>query len=339
METKNTPENSRIEFSLNSVSNMFDLVQQDLFTSKFVEDLKKCFSPLINASVGRYGIDITDMECRVLEVIIHGFTETEYAGNYKSISREDLSLQIDNHIDLKSTKIEKFPRFKFTQSELMERLGIDRNQPGAISRAVVALESLSSKMFTFYYERKSTNEEGSIEVDENGNVIYESVMAQGSLLTLLRVQGKDDQRLKNYEVILNPIFLEERDSQCLLIPSGWRDEVVSVVGKKKTSPVVFKFLIFLRYAHELFLRNHNNPPFMFEVGVDEMARMLKISESVIKNKKRTASLLDSCYSTAKKLGYLLDYKMGMYIHTLTLNEDKYSTKYKRSESLRLANMP
>lgn len=314
---------SQIEFSLAAVANMFDLVQQDLFSSRYINDLRKSLNPVINASVGRYGIDVTDMECRVLEVILKGFTETDYDGNYRSISRQELSTRIDSEIDFDSTCREKFPRLRFTQADLMKELGVSRNQPGAISRAVSALDSLSTKMFTFFFERKAFDREGNYLKDEKGEYVYESVMAQGTLLTLLRIQEKGVHRLKNYEVVLNPIFLDEREEHCLIVPSNWRNEVASLVGKRKTSPMVFKFLIFLRYAHEFFARENQRFPHTLEVTMEEMAGILKIAPSVIKNKKRTRNLLETCYSTAQSLGYLEDFSIGEYMHKLVLNEKKY----------------
>ena len=56
-----------------------------------------------------------------------------------------------------------------------------------------------------------------------------------------------------YEIIPNPIFLDQRETYCMLIPSNWRDEVQTLVGKKKTSFYTFMFLVFLRYAFELII--------------------------------------------------------------------------------------
>lgn len=314
----------KIKFSHSAVANMFNVVQQDLFSSSYIDDLRKSLEPIISARVGRFGIDINDTECRVLEAILKGFTETSFEGNYKSISKQELRAQINTEIDLESTRLEKFPRLRFTQKKLMDDLGISRKHPGAISRAVSALDSLSSKMFTFFYARKALDEKGDDILNKDGSVLYEHVIAQGTLLTLLRVKDESETRLKNYEVVLNPLFIDEREENCLIIPSDWRKEVSSVVGNKKTSSYVFKFLIFLRYMHEFFAKQSVNPPFVLELTMEEMAVTLKFSETSIKRqKKRTEKVLENCYSVAKSLGYLEDYSIGEYMHRLVLNEQKY----------------
>lgn len=315
---------NQIKFSQSALTNMFNIVQQDLFSSSYIEDLRKSLEPLISNKIGRYGIDINDLECRVLEVILKGFTETSFEGNYKKISRKDLKSQIDVEIDLESTRMEQFPRLRFTQKKLISELGISRNNPGEISRALSALDSLSSKMFTFFYARKEFDEKGNFRLKEDGSFVYENVVAQGTLLTLLRVKNESETRLKNYEVVLNPLFIDEREEHCLIIPSIWRKEVASIVGSGKTSSFVFKFLIFLRYVHEFFAKKNNNPPFILEMTMEEVATTLKFSETVTKTqKKRTKKILENCYSVAKSLGYLEDYSLGDYMHKLVLNEKKY----------------
>ena len=170
----------KIRFSHSAVTNMFNVVQQDLFSSSVINDLRKSLEPIISARVGRFGIDINDIECRVLEVILKGFTKTGFEGNYKSISKKELSAHINTEIDLESTRLEKFPRFRFTQNDLLKELGVARNHPGAISRAVSALDSLSKKMFTFFYARKCVNENGELTLNKDGTPTYEHVIAQGN---------------------------------------------------------------------------------------------------------------------------------------------------------------
>lgn len=328
----------QIKFTHIAVANMFNVVQQDLFSSSYIDDLRKSLEPIISARVGRFGIDINDIECRVLEAILKGFTETSFEGNYKSISKKELSAKINTEIDLESTHLEKFPRLRFTQKKLMDDLGVSRSHPGAISRAVSALDSLSSKMFTFFYARKVVDEKGDFVLNKDGSFVYEHVVAQGTLLTLLRVKDESESRLKNYEVVLNPLFIDEREENCLIIPSDWRQEVSSVVGNKKTSSYVFKFLIFLRYIHEFFAKKNTNPPFVLEITMEEMAVTLKFPESSVKRqKKRTESVLENCYFVAKSLGYLEDYSLGEYMHRLVLNEKKYFLSAREEEKKLLTN--
>ncbi len=313
-----------IRFSHSAMVSMFNVVQQDLFSSSLLNEIRKSLDPLISAKVGRFGIDINDKECAVLESILKMFSATDFKGNFRSISKNDLRESYSKNVDLDVSRMEEFPRIRFTQKSFLEGLNISRRNFGGISRSIEALNNLSSKNYTFFYSRKSLDENGNPVLDAKGNYVYEHVMASGTLITLLRVEDEGGNRLKNYEVILNPLFFDEREDNFLVIPSDWRDEVSLTVGKRKVSRYVFRLLLFLRYIHEFFSKEDSKRPYVLELTLEEISFALKIPENIFKKqKKRTRKILEECYFVAKSTGYLTDFEIDDWMHKLVLNEKKY----------------
>ena len=315
--------------SLYSVKNLLGEQNQLTLFDSYVDSLEKSFEPLIRGTVGRVGIDITEYQCRVLEGILKGFTQTSYKGNVNHVSRDAyLKEKEDVNLSNMCKYLKTIPKLRITQSELLRYLGIERNSIASISRAIEALHELNDRHYSFFYERKALDGSGNQILDKQGKPLIEEVTGRGPLITVLEVNHQGSNRVDYYEIIPNPIFLDQRETYCMLIPSNWRDEVQALVGKKKTSSYTFMFLIFLRYAFELIIRKRNQDSYELRFEPEEIASILKISDSVIKrNKKRMFSILENAYETAKRLGYLEDYDMGQYLHVLKLNEDKYISRY------------
>ncbi len=317
------------EMSLYSAKNLFGEQNQLTLFDSYIDSLEKSFDPLIKGSVGRFGIDITEYQCRVLEAILKAFTNTSFEGNVHHVSKDRyLDNTEDSSLEGMCKYLDKIPKIRITQAELLQYLGIGRTSISSISRAIEALHELNDKHFSFYYERRAQDGNGNLLSDSKGRPIIEEVTGKGPLMTVLEVAHSGSGRLDYYEIIPNPIFLDQRETYCMLIPSNWRDEVQKLLGKKKTSQTTFMFLIFLRYAFELFKRRGERAPYQLRMSPEEVASILKIHESVIKRqKKRTVSYLVNAYETAKRLGYLKDFKVDKYLHVLTLDESKYVTKH------------
>jgi len=200
---------------------------------------------------------------------------------------------------------------------------IKKNSTAEITRVLEALTNLNDKHFSFFYRRKLLDEEGREVVGSDGNTVEVDMTGSGPLVTVLEGSHAGSGRHMFYEIVLNPIFLDQRQSYFMLIPDGWRKELERLSGKKKMSAKTHLFLIYLRYSFEKFSRSGEKKEFVIETTQEEIAHRLRFSETTIKRaKKQILERLISCYDIAKRLGYLLDYDVGE-VHKLTLNPKKY----------------
>jgi hypothetical protein len=298
-------------------------VDPDLFSDSQADD---SLDSAVMSRFERFGIDLSDMESRMVEGVLHGFTQTAYKGNMPSTSKEEIAEQ-KNCSELPSTYkyLDRIPRLRATQNEILEWSGISRGSIAKKVRAIEALNELGRKQYCFFYDRLAYDDNGVPVKDRKGNWVKEDVVAIDTLFTIKIVKDSKRDRIKYYEITPSALFLDQRESYFMLVPNNWRQEVQALYGKKKASSYTFRFLMFLRYQYEIKRRSkHIKPPYEIKLHPDELASSIRISEHCIRrNRKRMMQLLDDAYSTAKDLGYLSDYRRGDDADTLVLNEDKY----------------
>lgn len=324
------------QISLHSVRNILGSPQQlDLFSDAKVKDFSDAYGVPLNNEISRYGVHLSDLQQRVMEAILHGFTKTRYKGNAEPIDKPSHakekypSGEIPNSYQYVAT----LPKLKVSQSEILKWAGINQKSAGDIQAAVKALKHLGTAQYCFYYTRLAIDEKGEAKRDREGDYQKEEVIAVDTLFTIKEVRSKKTGALDYYEVVPSTIFLDQRESYFMLIPFNWREEVKKLVGERKASSYTFRFLLFLRYSFELIRRsNKGKGKYIIKHSPEEMAIKIKMPESVYKRQKaRANATLQEVYAVAKKLGYLKDYERTGYVDILYLDEEKYYLpKYEES---------
>lgn len=308
--------------------------QLSLFSSVLLEKLPN--GENLSDKISRFGIELTDLQSKIMEGILRGFTETNYKGNIEPKDPSQIAEEKYAKGDLPPTYkyVKKIPRLQVTQSQLLDWAGINRNSIAEIQRALEALSHLGLTQYCFYYDRLAYDRNGVPERKKNGDWKKEEVMAVDTLFTIKYVRDKDSKILKHYEIEPSPIFLDQRDSYFMLIPYNWREEVCTIVGNKKASSYTFRFLLFLRYQYEIQRRTgKKKPPLSLKRSWEEIAVAIKMPESFYKRQKaRAMKIVEDTYSVAKSLGYLLDYKQGEK-DLLIFNEEKYYPHPKERNSI------
>lgn len=298
--------------------------QITLFNSCLLEKLPN--GENLSDKISRFGIELTDLQSKIMEGILRGFTETNYKGNIEPKDPSQIAEEKYAKGDLPPTYkyVKKIPRLQVTQSQLLDWAGINKNSIAEKERAVKALSHLGLTQYCFYYNRLAYDKNGVPERKKNGDWKKEEVMAIDTLFTIKYVRDEESEVLKHYEIEPSPIFLDQRDSYFMLVPYNWREEVRAIVGNKKASSYTFRFLLFLRYQYEMQRRTgKKKTPLSLKWSWEEIAVAIKMPESVYKTQRvRAQKILDDAYSVAKSLGYLIDYKKGEK-DLLIFNEEKY----------------
>jgi len=280
----------------------------------------------VNTAVQGFGIKLTDIQARIMEGVLYGFSETNYEGNLSpknkfQVAEERFSGKVPDTYKY----VNKIPIIKVTQSEILKWAGVKTNQIASISRAVKALQYLGTMQYCFYYDRLAKNSKGKPIKDRDGEWEKESVIAVDTLFTIKQVRNKKTKVLEHYEIEPSSIFLDQRESYFLLIPFNWREEVHAIVGGKKASSYTFHFLLFLRYQYEIRRRKSNCiAPYQIKWAPEEIATAIRMPSSVYRRKKdRMNKILEDAYSVAKTLGYLSSYQRQNNLDILMLNDEKY----------------
>jgi hypothetical protein len=321
-----TAERGATQIGLHSVRNILGEQPQvylfDEHDQKFCEE----FGLKLSGKIDRFGIDLSEIQTRVMEGILRGFSETAYRGNLKAKDKLQIAEEkYSGKLPMAYNYIQEIPRLKATQSQILDWAGINKNSIASWARALEALEDLGTKQYCFYYDRLILDEKGKPLRDINDRWKKEEVVAVDTLFTIKEVRDGDKGTIKYYEIIPSSIFLDQRESYFMLIPYNWREEVKALFGNRKSSSYTFRFLLFLRYQYEIKRRyDKTQKPHQIKWSYEEIAIAIKMPESIYKRKrKRALEILDDAYSVAKKLGYLIDFEKKDQIHTLTLNDSKY----------------
>jgi hypothetical protein len=300
------------KISLHAARNMLGSQEQ---TSLFSDhDISKAIRADAELSqlISRFGIDLSDMEFRLVEGILLGFSETNYEGNLPPVESSDEGVDFIN-----------LPRLKVTQLQLLKLSGIS-NSFGPKAKAIEALQSLSEKQYAFYYNRLVYDKNHNPMKDSKNNWIKEEVCTISNLFSIKEVKHPETHILKYYEISPSTIFLDQVDSFFMMIPLGWRDEVKSLVDSKKVSLYLFRFLFFLRYQYEMKRRTKRDKPFTIRWSPEEICIAIKMPESIYnRQKKRANAILEECYTVARKLGYLKNVVREQYVDSLVLNDSKF----------------
>jgi hypothetical protein len=334
-DAKNSPPT---QIGIHSVRNILGSPSQlTLFSdqhTKFADE----YGLEVAGKIEGFGIDLTDIQMRVMEGILRGFTETNYKGNVAPEDKDNIAQQkYSGKLPDTYKHIQEVPRLRITQKRLIELAGLNPGSIGDRERTVDAILVLGEKQFCFCYDRLALNENNQPEKDKSGNWKKEEVSYVDSLFTIKMVREevsgthlskgpKLPGNVKYYEITPSGIFLDQVESYFMLIPNGWRDEIQALLGKKKTSARTFKFFLFLRWQYEMKRRSKSQEkPYQIRWSPEDIAIALKIPESVYKGQKeRTNKILEESYELAKKLGYLIDYERTGTVDVLTLKDEKYA---------------
>ena len=311
------------QVSLHGIRNIFgEPTQLSLSGDNDINHIQKIFSTRLE-QIKSVGSELTQMQFRVLEAILHGFTLSGYKGNRPAVRREEiLAAKEDGDFTPIFQYVKELPVLRVRQAEFLNWAEINRNQISTTTGALLALKDLSQKMFYYYYERTAQDEEGNLIKDGKGWK-KEQVSCVGTLFVLEEIRQGD--LVLYYDIRLNPIFLDQLGSYFLMIPDNWRREVKAHLGKRKISTYVFIFLMFLRYQYELRRRSQKTlPPYKLERHPEDIAIAINMPTSIYKkNRKRMNKILDECYATAQSLGYLQSYKRLGVLDILVFDEKKY----------------
>ncbi len=333
------------QMGLHAVRNIIGHPKQLTLFSNQHEKFSKEFGVKLNNEIEGFGIDLNDVQMRVMEGILKGFTETNYRGNISPEDKESIAAEkYDGKLPETYKYVREVPRLRVTQKQIIEWAGLSVESMGEKERALEALHQLGTKQYFFWYDRLAIGKDGEPERDRNGNWKKESVEAVDTLFTVKIVRdeveaqaarkGEDGNstevkkkpgNIKYYEITPSSIFLDQRENYFLLFPFKWREEVQALYGRKRVSAYVYRFLFYLRYQYETKRRNpHVSPPYQIRLSMEELAIALKMPKSVYRGQKERANaILDEAFSVAQKLGYLSDYKRTSAIDVLTLRDEKY----------------
>lgn len=315
------------QITLHSVRNMLGDQNQISLFSEHDKQFSDEFGFQLSGSIDRFGVDLTDMQARIVEGILRGFSETAYKGNAETKEKDQLADEkYSGKLPDSYKYIQEIPKLKATQTQILQWSGINQTSIACWARAVEAIGEIGTKQYCFYYDRLAFGEDGQPIRDKNGKWKKEEVIAVDSLFMIKEIREENSGTLQYYEITPSSIFLDQRETYFMLIPYNWREEVKALVGNKKASSYTFRFLLFLRYQYEIKRRQskHQSIPFQVQWSSEEIAIAIKMPESIYKRKKkRMDEILNDAYTVAKRLGYLTDFERKSYKDILTLNHDKY----------------
>lgn len=312
------------QIGLHSVSNLLGSPSQLSLFSEHDTEFSHKYGLHLEGTINRFGVDLTDMQSRIMEGILRGFTETSYKGNIASKKPQEIANERYNgEIPDSYKNLTEIPRLKISQAKILEWSGLSGGGISSWARALKALEDLGTTQFCFYYDRLAYDENG-IPIKLNKTAWKkEEVYAVDTLFTIKEI--RNDKRVEYYEITPSAIFLDQRESYFMMVPFGWREEVKQIFGNKKTSSYTFRFLLFLRYQYEMKRRSKKQKgPYSIKWSPKEIAEAIKMPESIFNRKpKRMNEILSDAYSVAKHLGYLTSYERTGCLDILKLNDSKY----------------
>jgi len=330
---ENNIEEQATQISIHSMKNLLGSRQQlDKFSEEKVKEFSEIYGIAIEREFSRFGVDLTDMQQKMLEALLHGFTKTDYQGNLDPLEIPSLEKEKypSGKIPISYKNLTMLPRLRATQSQILKWAKVNIKSAGAVQMALKALEHLGSTQYCFYYTRLAYDENGNPKKDKYGAWIKEEVTTVDKLFMIKEIRNRKTRILEYYEITPSPIFLDQRESFYLLIPFNWREEVRGLIGKRKASSYTFRFLLFLRVQFEMQRRSsQEKKTYTIKWTPEEIAINLKMPESIYRRKKdRANTILDEVYSVAKSLGYLKSYQRTDLHDILCLNEEKYLVRRK-----------
>lgn len=304
--------------------------QTDLFSQDKIDEYINDTEKDKNNTPATYGANLNPIQERVLEGVIKALTETNYRGAYQKdpdTEKQGLDLRGSRIISKQYEYIDAIPVIKLTQTELINRSGLDPRKQGDKQHVKNALDFLATERFCFYWQRAVKNDRGVIQKDRNGKWVKEDIMEVGTFLRVKYVKKPGLDKLDYYEIQPSPVILDQVDNYFIMIPYTWRKEVEQIMGKN-VSKYTYSFLRWLRLQFELIRRGNKSPnkenAYRIIKTWEELAIILQMPESLYKTKKKTAkNILEDTYKTAIKLGYLDKVTNDGVVHTFYLNDKFY----------------
>lgn len=276
--------------------------------------------------ITQLGIDLSDMELKIVEGILKAFAETQNKGNIPPMSIEEIQRGYVGDVLPKTfDNIKQLPRIRLTQKKLFSFAGIKDNSIASKQRAVEALLNISQKKYQIYYNRLAQNELGKPTRNKFGQWEKEFVVGVGTLFNIYHIFSEKSKQLRYYEIHPNPAFLDQIENYFVLIPYEWREEVKRLAGGKRISLSIYLFLLYLRYQYEIRRRGNwsglNNK---LSENWCKIAQAIRVSEiDLEEHKGRARATLIRAYELAKTLGYIVDYEISDSVDILTFNTHKY----------------
>lgn len=332
-ETKNINDT---KIGIHSVRNLLGHPDQLELFSDHPEKFGTEYGVKVDKQIEQFGVDLTDIQMRVMEGILRGFSATNYKGNIAPVKKEEIAEQkYSGKLPPTFKYLGELPRLRVTQKQVIEWAGLNTGSAADKQRALDALNFLGVQQFCLYYNRLAYDEAGRPERDKKGNWKKEDVDAVDTLFVIKTVREEVDIKtplksskirgdVKYYEITPSAIFLDQIETYFILMPFNWRDEIDALYQKKKFSAYIPKFIYFLRLQYELKRRSRNENPYQVKWSPEEIAIALKMPKTVYKrNKERMNNILEEAYSVAKRLGYLQNYERTGAVDVLTFQDAKF----------------
>src|SRR5690348_2703663 len=153
-------ENEEVEqatqISLHSVKNFLGSRQQlSLFSDYKIKEFAETYGISVNREFSRFGVDLTDMQQKMTEAILHGFTKTNYKGNLDPLEKPILAKEKYPHGNLPNSYkyLNQLPRLRVTQAQILKWGGVNPKSAGDIQDALKSLKHLGTTQYCFYYTR------------------------------------------------------------------------------------------------------------------------------------------------------------------------------------------
>lgn len=275
-------------------------------------------------------LDLKNVESVVLEGIIRAFSKTNFKGNSPPVPIEDyVQERFDGKKPLAYKYVSEVPMLRATQTELLQICGLKENSIAHRERLVSAIKKLSYVRYVFYYERLEYDSDGNPIKDKDGSWAKEEVESVGTLFDIKKVVTSKNTMY--YEIQPSSVFLDQRATYFVYIRTKWREEITQAIEKmgknrlrNKVSAYTFRFIFFLYYQFEVKRRSaYDSKPYSINWPPEEIGRSIRMSESVVKHKKRRDKILQDAYEVAKQAGYIVSYNRGVKTDTIVLNHEMF----------------
>lgn len=313
-----------------------DVKLETPFSDEIIKAWDQRYSSSSLNRIDGYGVNLTDIQFRVMEGLVRKLTDTNYKGDLPAKTEKDILKEFNishvSNLPKAYRGLKEIPIVRIGKRELVRLSGMDEDNQADMARCVDALKYLGITQYCFYYKRLAYDSNNKPERDADGNLKKEEVITVDTLFKTKEIIDEGTKEFKYFEVSPSAIFLDQLGSHFLLVPYNWQKEVRERLGAKKTSSYTFQFLLWLRLKFEELRRYNQNPahktkkPYVISMDWRKVAVALRMPDSLYKRKvKRARDLLDFAYQAAQELGYLESYTRDAVNDKLVLNPSHYPT--------------
>ena len=81
------------QIGMHSVRNLLGEQKQLSLFSDHDKEFSNKYGLKLEGSIDRFGVHISEMESRVMEGVLHGFTETQYMGNIEPKTKQEVAAE------------------------------------------------------------------------------------------------------------------------------------------------------------------------------------------------------------------------------------------------------